>query len=378
MDVANFEFDLPDELIAQHPPAMRGESRLLVMHRDSGALEHSSFRRLGDHLRAGDLLVLNKTKVFPARLLGRRVPSGGAVECLLIRRLPGPDSQRPPFEAGMPGRGTFQFWEALVHPGQKLKVGSRVLFERADGRLHGEILARHFHGRRTILLWSDENIDIDAAVDRIGHVPLPPYIKRDDEPSDRERYQTVYARDRGSVAAPTAGLHFTAELFDDLAARGIERTEVTLHVGYGTFKPIRVEHIEEHVVDPETFVVSADAAAALTRARLEHRRIVAVGTTTVRVLESLAVGGGGDQGEGGRGKGEGQIEAQQGDTNLFIRPGHAFRLVDGMITNFHLPRSSLLVLVAAFAGREPILAAYREAVAQKYRFYSFGDAMLIV
>ena len=376
MDVADFEFDLPDELIAQHPPATRGESRLLVMHRDSGALEHSSFNHLGDYLRAGDLLVLNNTKVFPARLLGHRVPSGGAVECLLTRQLPGPDPQGPTFRAGKPGGGSYQFWEALMHPGQKLKVGSRVMFERADARLHGEILALHFHGRRTILLWSDEGIDIGSAIDRIGHVPLPPYIKRHDEPSDWERYQTVFARHRGSVAAPTAGLHFTAKLLDDLAARGVERTEVTLHVGYGTFKPIRVARVEDHVVDPESFVVSADAAVALTRASLERRRIIAVGTTTVRVLESLAVGGR-DRGEG-REKEKGRIEAQQGETNLFIGPGHVFRLVDGMITNFHLPRSSLLVLVATFAGRERILAAYREAITRKYRFYSYGDAMIIL
>jgi S-adenosylmethionine:tRNA ribosyltransferase-isomerase len=228
------------------------------------------------------------------------------------------------------------------------------------------VLARHFHGRRTIRLWSDERIDIDDAIDRIGHVPLPPYIKRGDQPADRERYQTVYARHRGAVAAPTAGLHFSSGLLDALAAQGIERVEVTLHVGYGTFKPIRVERVEEHVVDTESFVVSADAAATLTRARRERRRIIAVGTTTVRVLESLTICDGD------------RINAQQGETSLFIHPGHDFRLVGGMITNFHLPRSSLLVLVAAFVGRERILASYRDAIARGYRFYSYGDAMLIV
>jgi S-adenosylmethionine:tRNA ribosyltransferase-isomerase len=366
MDVASFDFELPDELIAQAPPATRGDSRLLVMHRDSGAVDHCTFSKLGEYLRAGDLLVLNKTKVFPARLLGRRVPSGGAVECLLIRKLLPADSP-----------ANVQLWEALMHPGQKLKIGARVIFERANERLHGEVVGRHFHGRRTIRLWSDEQVDIDDAIDRIGHVPLPPYIKRGDQPGDQERYQTVYARDRGAVAAPTAGLHFTTELLDTLVQRGIERTEITLHVGYGTFKPIRVDRVEDHVVDPETFVVAADAAAALTRARCDRRRMIAVGTTTVRALESLTLERT-DQGEGERGKGEVRIEPQQGETSLFIRPGHEFRLVDGMITNFHLPRSSLLVLVAAFAGRERTLAAYRDAIARGYRFYSYGDAMLIL
>jgi S-adenosylmethionine:tRNA ribosyltransferase-isomerase len=354
MDVAGFDFDLPDELIAQEPPVARGDSRLLVLHRDGRETGHSVFAQLGNYLQPGDLLVLNNTKVFPARLLGRRVPSGGAVECLLIRKLP------------PSGNGDFEIWEALMHPGQKLNVGARVVFERGDIRLHGEVLARHFHGRRTIRLWSDERIDIDDAIDRIGHVPLPPYIKRGDQPADRDRYQTVYARDRGAVAAPTAGLHFTSGLLEALAAKGIERAEVTLHIGYGTFKPIRVERIEDHVVDTESFVVSTDAAATLTRARRNRRRIIAVGSTTVRVLESLTI------------HAADRIDAQQGETSLFIRPGHDFRLVGGMITNFHLPRSSLLVLVAAFAGRERILAAYRDAIARGYRFYSYGDAMLIV
>jgi S-adenosylmethionine:tRNA ribosyltransferase-isomerase len=252
-----------------------------------------------------------------------------------------------------------------MHPGQKLGIGARVLFEANGVRIHGEVLGRHFHGRRTVRLWT-EGVDLDAAVDIIGHVPLPPYIKRPDEPSDRLRYQTVYARERGSVAAPTAGLHFTTALLDELAARGIERADVTLHVGYGTFKPIRVDRVEDHEVDPETFSVSADAAAALTRARTQGRRVIAVGTTTVRVLESLAEDS------------SGRIAPQAGETRLFIRPGHQFRIVDGLITNFHLPRSSLLVLVAAFAGRERILAAYRDAIERGYRFYSYGDAMLIV
>jgi S-adenosylmethionine:tRNA ribosyltransferase-isomerase len=253
-----------------------------------------------------------------------------------------------------------------MHPGQKLKPGARVLFERDGAQLHGEVLARHFYGRRTLRLWTGDDSDVAAAIERIGHIPLPPYIKRDDRASDRERYQTVYARERGSVAAPTAGLHFTPDLLASLAAAGVERTEVTLHVGYGTFKPVRAGRVEDHEVDPETFIVPAAAAAALTRARRERRRIVAVGTTTVRTLESLAIDD------------DGTVRPGGGPTGLFIYPGHEFRIVTGMITNFHLPRSSLLMLVAAFAGRERVIAAYREAVARGYRFYSYGDAMLIL
>jgi S-adenosylmethionine:tRNA ribosyltransferase-isomerase len=348
VDVADFDFELPDELIAQEPPATRGASRLLILHRATGAIEHATFSEVADQLRAGDLLIVNDTRVFPARLLGHRVPSGGAVEALLL------------------GAIATSEWEALVHPGQKLKPGARMLFERDGAQLHGEILTQHFFGRRTVRLWTDDGSDVAAAIDRVGHIPLPPYIKRADRASDRDRYQTVYARERGSVAAPTAGLHFTSELLDALAARGVERAEVTLHVGYGTFKPVRAERVEDHVVDAETFTVSAEAAAAITRARQHGRRVIAVGTTTVRTLESLVVSS------------AGVVEPAAGQTRLFIHPGHEFRIVSGMITNFHLPRSSLLMLVAAFAGRERLLIAYREAVARGYRFYSYGDAMLVI
>jgi S-adenosylmethionine:tRNA ribosyltransferase-isomerase len=348
MNVSEFDFSLPDELVAQEPPPIRGASRLLVLRRDRSEIEHSEFARLAEYLRAGDLLVLNNTKVFPARLLGHRVPSGGAVECLLLRSADG------------------EHWEALVHPGQKLKPGAQVVFEREGVRLHGEVIDHHFYGRRTIRLWNDEGMDVLSAIDAIGHMPLPPYIKREDRPADRDRYQTIYAHERGSIAAPTAGLHFTERVLEELAARGIERAELTLHVGYGTFKPIRVDHVEDHLVDPEHFVVPEDAADALTRARREGRRIIAVGTTTVRALESLDV----DE--------TGRLVSTSGETQLFIRPGHEFRMVNGLVTNFHLPRSSLLVLVAAFAGRDRILDAYREAVAKGYRFYSYGDAMLIL
>lgn len=352
MDVAAFDFDLPDELIAQEPPPARGGSRLLVLGREDGRITHASFGDIGRFLRPGDLLVLNDTKVFAARLLGHRVPTGGVVECLLVEQV----------SAG-PAKET---WTALMHPGQKLKPGARVLFEGADVRLHGEVLAQHFYGRRTVALWTEDAITVEEAIDRIGHIPLPPYIRRDDRPSDRDRYQTVYARERGSIAAPTAGLHFTRELLDGLAAQGVDRATVTLHVGYGTFKPVRSERVEEHVVDPEHFTVSDAAAAAITSARRDGRRVIAVGTTTVRALESLDVDA------------SGQVRAASGETRLFIRPGYVFRTVDALITNFHLPRSSLLMLVAAFAGREHVLAAYREAVAHRYRFYSYGDAMLVV
>ena len=253
-----------------------------------------------------------------------------------------------------------------MHPGQKLRPGARVRFERGGVELHGEVLERHFHGRRTLRLRTPDGTGVTAAIDAIGHVPLPPYIHREDRPADRERYQTVYARERGSVAAPTAGLHFTEAILEDLERRGVERTTITLHVGYGTFKPVRVSRVEEHAVDAERFTVGGAAAAAVSRALREGRRIVAVGTTTVRALESLPAGPGG------------AVAPADGATALFIHPGREFQVVSGMVTNFHLPRSSLLMLVAALAGRERVLAAYREAIAHGYRFYSYGDAMLII
>jgi S-adenosylmethionine:tRNA ribosyltransferase-isomerase len=357
LKTSDFDFDLPDELIAQRPPAERGQSRLLVLSRQTGAIEHTSFARLGDHLRSGDLLVLNDTRVFPARLIGHRVPSGGAVECLLLRQLPTSNSQLP--TAG-------EVWEALMHPGQKLKPGAHVVFEGTDRCLHGEILARHFHGRRTIRLWTEDGTPVANVVDAIGHIPLPPYISRPDEAFDRDRYQTIYARETGSVAAPTAGLHFTADVLADLRARGVEQVSLTLHVGYGTFKPVRVENVDEHEVDPEWFTVSTPTAEALTKTLRDGRRIIAVGTTTSRALESLSLDS------------NSVVHASApAATSLFIRPGHRFRVVQGLVTNFHLPRSSLLMLVAAFTGRERILAAYREAIKHRYRFYSYGDAMLI-
>jgi S-adenosylmethionine:tRNA ribosyltransferase-isomerase len=384
--VSDFDFDLPDDLIAQQA-APRGASRLLVLDRATRTLAHDVFSNLGAHLRAGDLLVVNDTRVFAARLLGHRVPSGGAVECLLLA--PGrPDDPHPstshpgtphppsPFRGSggaspaaprrtPPHPPAPLVCDALMHPGQKLKPGSLVRFEGPAGVLMAEVLERRYYGRRTIRLWSEGGADVETLVDALGHVPLPPYIRRADDPADRERYQTVFARARGSVAAPTAGLHFSPAVLEDLDRRGIERAAITLHVGYGTFKPVRSDIVEEHVVDPEWYEIPPATAGAVARARGEGRRVMAVGTTTTRALESAAL------------RDDGAVEPHAAEASLFIHPGHTFRVVSGMVTNFHLPKSSLLMLVAAFAGRERILEAYRVAVAERYRFYSYGDAMLI-
>jgi len=265
----------------------------------------------------------------------------------------------------VPGTGlNTDVWEALVHPGQKLKPGARVVFEGIH-TIHGEILERRFFGRRLVRLWTDDGSSLDAAVDAIGHVPLPPYIKRGDRTDDRDRYQTVFARARGSIAAPTAGLHFTPPLVDALQARGVEMTAVTLHVGYGTFQPVRVDRVEDHRTEPEDYEISAAAAEALQRARAEGRRVIAVGTTTTRALEHAVRAH------------DGAIVPGRKTTDLFIYPGFEFRLVGGLMTNFHLPKSSLLMLVSAFAGRDAVRTAYDAAIAERYRFYSYGDAMLI-
>ena len=328
---------------------MRGTSRLLRLDRRSGAVSHHVFSDLVDLLVPGDLLVVNDTRVFPARLIGRRLPGGGAAECFLIRPTSDEDT-----------------WLALVHPGQRLNPGSRMQFEREGQVLEAEIVGQHFHGRRTVRLRTPDGSSLREAIHAIGHVPLPPYVKRDDTAADRERYQTVYSRVEGSIAAPTAGLHFTPAMFASLEARGIHRAAVTLHVGYGTFQPVRAERVEEHQMEAERFEVPEPTAAALTSALQERRRVIAVGTTTTRTLESLAVSH------------SGSIDPQSGETALFITPGHAFSLVTGMVTNFHLPRSSLLMLVSALAGREAVLHAYQQAIEHRYRFYSYGDAMLVV
>ena len=365
MLVSEFDFPLPEHLIAQ-TPSPRGESRLLVVDRRARAWHEARIRDLPRLLTRGDLMVVNESKVFPARLIGRRDPSGGAVECLLLDRV---DDDR---------------WHGLVHPGQKLAPGARVVFEdahRAPGiRIDAEILERRFYGRRVIRLAVTGAVGIDDAIDALGHVPLPPYIRRADTDADRERYQTVFARTRGSVAAPTAGLHFDVPLVDALTDAGIAIARVALHVGYGTFKPVRADHIESHVVDPESYDIPIAAVEAIDAVRRAGRRVVAVGTTTTRALESAAQSGG-------------RVVAGAGEAQLFIHPGYEFQIVDALLTNFHLPRSSLLMLVAAFAGRpstsaqggpsivegrELVLDVYRDAIARGFRFYSYGDAMLIV
>ena len=362
MKVDAFDFELPAELIAQDAVG-RGESRLLVLDRQSGKLSHAAIRDLPGFLQAGDLLVANDTRVFPARLLGHRVPSGGTVECLLLQRDLSDDARRSSPVAHRPSNS--EVWFALMHPGQKLKPGARVVFEGAGRRMHGEVLERLFHGRRRVRLTTDDGTVADA-VDAIGHIPLPPYIHRPDTAADRDRYQTVFASHRGSIAAPTAGLHFDTALLATLDAAGVQRAAITLHVGYGTFKPVRVEEVEAHVVDPEPYDISEPAAAAINAAIEEGRRIVAVGTTTTRALEHAAS------------VGEGRVGAGRAEADVFIYPGFDFRVIGALLTNFHLPKSSLLMLVSAFAGRERVLDAYREAVEQRYRFYSYGDAMLVL
>jgi S-adenosylmethionine:tRNA ribosyltransferase-isomerase len=409
MLVSDFDFSLPDDLIAQ-TAAARGQSRLLVLDRASGAVAHRSIADLPGLLRCGDLLVVNNTRVFAARLLGRRVPSGGAVECLLLSprptrspeprttqttRILGPFGQPPagerPGASNEPGTPVLSVlsvadetveavddevvkaggvagsvvWEALMHPGQKLKPGAVVRFEGEGGVLMGEVLERHFQGRRSIRLWPESGGDVTTLIDALGHVPLPPYIRREDTAADRERYQTVFARARGSVAAPTAGLHFTPELLEALTARGVELAEITLHVGYGTFKPIKVDRVEDHIVDSEPYSIGGEVAEAINRAREEGRRVIAVGTTTTRALEDAARRGGG------------VVRPGTASAELFIYPGFEFQVIAGLLTNFHLPKSSLLMLVSAFGGRERVLQAYAEAVRERYRFYSYGDAMLV-
>ena len=347
MDVSEFDFDLPEALIAQEPRSVRGTSRLMRLDRTTGETTLGTMSDLPGWLRPTDVLVVNDTRVFPARLLGQRLPGGGRLECLLIRRL----------DDG--------HWEALVHPGQRLKEGSRFVCEGAGGAIDGEVLGRHHHGRRTVRLTSRDQRTVDEVVEAIGHMPLPPYIRRGDVPADRERYQTVFATATGSVAAPTAGLHFTPDLLTACERRGVSLVRVTHHVGYGTFKPVRVDRVEDHSVDAETYAIEPDAARVLDAARAAGRRIVVVGTTTTRALESAVRAG------------AGRFVPGRATTELYIHPGFEFQVVGALLTNFHVPRSSLLFLVCAFAGRERVLAAYRRAIAEGLRFYSYGDAMFI-
>ena len=359
-----FDYELPRELIAQHPAARRDESRLLVLPRDSDRLEHRRFRDLGDYLDPGDLLVLNDTRVVPVRLVGRR-ETGGWVELLLIGPDGGADGPPPSARAGRePGR--HHVWRALVKSRGHLRPGERLHLE--GGALGCTLRGRTRDGETLVELDRDVPAVLEALAD-VGRMPLPPYIKRPrgddpDREADRERYQTVYAARSGAIAAPTAGLHFTPELLDRLEAKGVRRATVTLHVGLGTFQPVRAERIEDHAMHGEHFELSDAAARAIAHTRAAGRRIVAVGTTATRVLETVAR--------------RPALAAAAGRTDLFIAPGFDFRLTDRLITNFHLPRSTLLMLVAALAGRERILAAYEEAKRRRYRFYSYGDAMLIL
>jgi len=343
MQLNDFDYELPAELIAQQPAIQRDSSRLLVFDRLHATRRDRSFTDIVDYFDKGDVLVVNDTRVMPARLLGRK-PSGGRVELLLVRQA-GDDPA---------------CWLAMTRSSKPLRPGTRLSF---GTRLHAELLdeARQ-QFRRVRLEWQGELQDVLAEV---GTLPLPPYIQREVESSDRERYQTVFARHTGSVAAPTAGLHFTPQVLASLEAKGVLISSVTLHVGPGTFLPVRVENLDEHRMHCEQYEVSEELAETVNRARSEGRRVIAVGTTSTRALESAC-------------DATGMLQAGIGETELFITPGYRFRLVDALVTNFHLPRSTLLVLVAAFAGHEQVLEAYRHAVAERYRFFSYGDCMLIV
>jgi S-adenosylmethionine:tRNA ribosyltransferase-isomerase len=338
---ADYDFDLPVGLIAQTPSAKRDESRLMVLHRNTKTIEHRTFRDIVSLVPSGDVVVLNTTKVFRARLLGTR-DSGAPAELLLLKAL---------------GDGRY---EAMVHPGGKLKAGRKV---HVSPHLEAEILEAT--DRRTRIVKLTSPLPLEDAIERYGHVPLPPYIDRSDEVTDAERYQTVYAQEPGSVAAPTAGLHFTPELLDALALKGVARADVVLHVGAGTFKPVETENPEHHVMHEESWWMPGEAAAAINAARSRGGKSWAVGTTSVRTLESAA-------------RSDGTFAERSGDTRIFIRPPFRFNAVDHLITNFHLPRSTLIMLVAAFAGYDFTMHAYREAIREKYRFYSYGDAMAII
>ena len=338
MKLTDFMYDLPEQRIAQTPVEPRDHSRLMVLHRGTGAIEHRHFYDVIEYLNPGDVLVINETKVIPARLYGTR-PTGGAVEVLLLKQL-GPKR-----------------YETLVKPGKKLRPGAEVSF--GDGRLKGRVVESTDVGGRIVEFECEGSFE--AALDALGEMPLPPYIH--EKLADRDRYQTVYAKQDGSAAAPTAGLHFTPELLNRIREKGVEIVPVLLHVGLGTFRPVKTENIEEHQMHSEYFEVTEEAAARVNAARARGNRVIAVGTTSVRTLESAAQ--------------DGRLIASRGNTSIFIKPGYRFQLVDALITNFHLPGSTLIMLVSALYDRERILEAYKTAVDMEYRFFSFGDAMLI-
>ena len=341
MEVKDFDYELPQELIAQDPLEDRSSSRLMHVDRKTGEVSHHVFRDVLRFLKPGDYLVMNNTKVIPARLYGTREDTGASIELLLLKRMEN------------------DTWETLVKPGKKCRLGARFVF--GEGLLRGEIIEVKEDGNR-LIHFEYEGI-FEEILDQLGQMPLPPYITH--ELKDKNRYQTVYAKHEGSAAAPTAGLHFTKELLEQLHEAGIKTAEVTLHVGLGTFRPVKVENVLEHHMHSEFYMINEEAAETINQTRAEGGRIICVGTTSCRTLESAAAE-------------DGSIKACSGWTEIFIYPGYRFKIMDGLITNFHLPKSTLLMLVSAFAGREPMLAAYEEAVKERYRFFSFGDAMIIL
>jgi S-adenosylmethionine:tRNA ribosyltransferase-isomerase len=366
--VSEFNYQLPAALIAQEPLPDRAASRLLQINRRSGRLQDVRFRDFPDLLRADDLVVFNNTRVFPARLYGRR--SGAKAQAVSSRNRAARDFLKGRVEVLLTRQVSQEpnEWECLVRPGRKIGVGEQLFFGKEDegdrNELEAEVTARGSFGERRIRFRQTANFF--SLLERLGHVPLPPYIDRPDRPGDWERYQTVYARTRGSAAAPTAGLHFTPEILARIRDRGIEIAEITLHVGLGTFQPVRVDHVENHRLHRESYVISPHAANTINRAMDAGRRVVAVGTTTVRTLEYAA----------GLSE-DGKLQAGSGEADIFIYPGYEFRVVGALLTNFHLPQSTLLMLVCAFGGKEAVLEAYRHAVEQKYRFYSYGDCMFV-
>lgn len=340
MKVKDFYFDLPKELIAQHPLEKRDESKLMVLNKKSGEIEHKVFKDIIDYLNPGDCLVLNDTRVMPARLYGAKEGSGGKMEFLLLKR------------------HEDNIWESLVKPGKRGKVGAKFVF--GNGELKAEIIEVLDNGNRKIKFYYDGIFE--EVLDRLGEMPLPPYIEEKLE--DKERYQTVYSKEVGSAAAPTAGLHFTEELLQEIRDKGINIAFVTLHVGLGTFRPVKVEDIQDHEMHSEYYILDRENAEIINNAKKSGKRVIAVGTTSNRTLESIA-------------NEEGEVKEQSGYTNIFIYPGYKFKIVDAIITNFHLPESTLIMLISAFSTREIVMNAYKTAVENEYRFFSFGDAMFI-
>ncbi len=372
MDLHDFYYDLPEELIAQDPLEKRSDSRMMVVHRDSGEIEHRHFSDLLDYLKCGDCLVINDTKVIPARLLGMKKDTGAAVEVLLLKDASDKVQQSEEIaDNGINGENT-RVWECLVKPGKKMKPGAVVCFgqseEGGEPLLTAEVLSVVDDGNRIIRFYY--NGIWEEILDKLGEMPLPPYITH--KLQDKNRYQTVYAKNSGSAAAPTAGLHFTEEMLKDIEANGVKIARLTLHVGLGTFRPVKVEKIEEHHMHSEYFELSEEAAKVINETKAAGGRVIAVGTTSTRTLETVA-----SRLEAERTEGETEenvVRAMSGWTDIFIYPGYRFKVIDGLITNFHLPESTLIMLVSAFYNREGVLAAYEEAVRERYRFFSFGDA----